>query len=92
MSETITRSGRTFAGMVHPDTHPIATPDAYVKRVHMFDVPAPLRDHAHASLGELSGDEWWTVGEFRYAGEFCYDTAVARRNERGQVEYGIEAE
>lgn len=85
--------GKAFTGMVHPDTHPITSPDGYVKRVHMFDIPAPLREHAHYALNDLSGDGWWTVGEFRYEGEGCYDTAVARRVMRGGhvvVEYGIE--
>jgi hypothetical protein len=92
MSSTITRSGRTFEGMAYPDAHPLTVPDRFVTRVHMFDVPATLREHAHNALGDLSGNVWWTVGEFRYAGEGCYETAVACRNRRGQVEYGIESE
>lgn len=83
---------KTFVGMAHPDTHPVTTPGEYVKRVHMFDVPTSLREHASYALGELSGREWWTVGEFRYEGEACYDTAVARRTDKGVIEYGIETE
>lgn len=83
------RSGRTFTGMTIPDTHPMTLPAAFVTRVHMLDVPASLRAHAAYALGELSGDEWWTVGEFRYEGEEYYDTAVARRV-AGQIQYGIE--
>lgn len=90
MAQTVERMGRTFVGMAHPDTHPLVVPAKYVKRVHMFDIPAPLREHAHNSLAELSGDVWWTLGEFRYAGEADYDTAVCRRNRRGQIEYGID--
>lgn len=94
MTDTIARSGKAFAGMVVPDTHPLTVPDRYVSRVHMFDIPASLREHAAYSLNDLSGDQWWTVGEFRYAGE-DYDTAVARRvlrDGRVVVEYGIESE
>lgn len=92
MAQTVERTGRTFVGMVYSDTHPIVLPAEYVKRVHMFDVPAPLREHAHNSLAGLEGDVWWTLGEFRYSGEADYDTAVCRRNRQGQVEYGIESE
>jgi hypothetical protein len=87
----IVRSGRTFEGMAHPDTMPLVVADRYVKRVHMFDVPAPLREHAHAVvLLSRQGGVWFTLGEFRYAGQTCHESAVCRRNGRGQVEYGIE--
>jgi hypothetical protein len=88
----VVRSGKTFEGMVFPDTHPLTVPDARVRRVHMFDVPALLRQHAHESLHTLSGEEWWTIGEFRYTRE-DYDTAVARRAMVAGnmiIEYGIE--
>lgn len=93
-NETPTRSGKTFEGMVFPDTHPLSVPDTQVRRVHMFDVPATLRQHAHESLHSLCGEQWWTVGEFRYTRQ-DYDTAVARRVTRDghtTVEYGIECE
>lgn len=83
------RTGRAFTGEVIPDTHPTTLPAAFVTRVHMFDIPATLREHAAYALGDLSGDEWWTVGEFRYAGESFYDIAVARRD-RATILYGIE--
>lgn len=92
--DIIARSGKTFEGLAYLDTHPLTVPDRYVTRVHMFDVPAVLRDHACTSLDALSGDEWWTVGEFRYQGE-DFDTAVARRVLREgcmAVEFGIESE
>lgn len=91
---TVARSGKTFEGMVFPDTHPLTVPTQHVRHVHMFDVPATLRQHAHESLHTLSGEEWWTVGEFRYTRQ-DYDTAVARRVTRDghmTVEYGIECE
>lgn len=94
METMVKRSGKTFAGMVFPDTHPVTVPDRYVRQVHMFDIPAGLREHAAYSLNSLSGGEWWTVGEFRYEGE-DFDTAVARRVLRGSrmvVEYGVESE
>lgn len=84
----------TFEGMVYPDTHPLTVDSTYVRQVGMFHIPAALRQHAYESLGDLSGDEWWTVGEFRYAGQ-DYDTAVARRilrDGRMTMEFGIEGE
>lgn len=92
MTQAVERTGRTFVGMVHRDADPILMPAEYVKRVHMFDVPASLREHAHNLLADVCGDVWWTLGEFRYSGEDCHETAVCRRNRRGQVEYGIETE
>lgn len=88
----VVRSGKTFEGMVIPDTHPLTVPGRSVRRVHMFDVPTTLRQHAHEALHALSGEEWWTIGEFRYTRE-DYDTAVARRvMVAGSmiIEYGIE--
>lgn len=79
--------------MVYLDTHSLSVPVNYVERVHMFDIPTSLREHAHCSLNDLSGDEWWTVGEFRYEDGADYETAVARRvmrSGRVTVEYGIE--
>ncbi len=75
---------------VTPDTHPIEISGAGVERVHMFDVPASLREHAHYMLGELSGNVWWSLGTFLAQGETLLDSAVCRRNERSQVEYGVE--
>lgn len=82
-------------GSIVPDTHPVTVADKWVKRVHVFDIPVTLREHAHNVLSDLSGDEWWTVGELRYSGQPEYDTAVARRvlrNGRMAVEFGIESE
>lgn len=93
MSVSLQRVGRSFAGMAFPDASPLVIAECDVQRVHMFDVPSPLREHAHESLGELSGGEWWTVGEFRYADESEYSTAVAKRvmvAGRMVVEYGVE--
>lgn len=90
---TVKRQGRTFVGMCHPDSQPVMADDRDVRRVHMLDVPTPLRQHAYESLGDMSGDQWWTVGEFRYTDEPEYDTAVARRvmrNGRMAVEFGVE--
>ena len=92
----IGRSGRVFAGMVYTDSDPCRVsaerPD-YVERVHMFDVPSTLRAYACTFLdGEAADGVWWTVGEFRYAGE-DYITAFARRvirDGRVTVDYGIE--
>lgn len=84
---------RRFVGMVHPDTHPLTVEAAHVRPVHLSFVPAPLREHAAYALNDLSGGQWWTVGEFRYRGEGEYDTAVARRVLRDgcmAVEYGLE--
>lgn len=92
MADTVKRTGKTFSGMAFPDTHPSTVDNTYVRRTHMLDIPALLRVHAYGALGDLSGDEWWTIGEFRYEGE-DYDTAVARRilrNGRMAVEFGIE--
>lgn len=86
---------RAFEGMAYPDTHPLTVPDRYVRPVGLFEVPPLLREHAYAALGDLSGGQWWTVGEFRYQGEGCYDTAVARRvlrEGRMAVEFGVECE
>lgn len=99
MSETvISRSGRVFAGMVYTDSNPCKVsadhPD-HVDRVDMFDVPATLREYACTFLdGEAADGTWWTVGEFRYAGE-DYITAYARRVHRDgriAVDYGIESD
>lgn len=86
------RSARPF-GMVFPDAHPIVMPDEYAKRVHMFDIPASLREHACTVLDTLSGGVWWSIGEFRYAGDMDFTTATARRvlvNGRMAVQYAIE--
>lgn len=87
--------GRVFAGMVFPDDAPITSPQEYIKPVHMFGIPAQLREHAHTFLdGEAADGQWWTVGEFRYAGE-DYLTAYARRvirDGRVQTDYGIETD
>lgn len=87
--------GKAFAGMVFPDVAPLAVTDDHVSRVHMFDVPSPLRVHACTFLdGQAADGQWWTVGEFRYEGE-DYGTAFARRvlrDGRVTVDYGIEAE
>lgn len=88
----IQRSGKTFEGVVCSVTQPMWIPVHHVRRVHMFDIPAVLRERANYSLNGLAGNEWWTVGEFRYAGE-GYDMAIARRVTRGGrtvVEYGVE--
>lgn len=77
-----------FSGMVYPDTAPLVAPDTAVKRVHMFDVPTVLRDHAASVVTAVSGDHWWTVGEFRYADE-DYVTAYAQWSRAG-VTFGID--
>lgn len=86
-----------FAGMVHTDINPLQVvstghPDP-IDQVHMFDVPTTLRMHACTFLdGQAADGTWWTVGEFRYAGE-DYITAFARRvlrDGRVTVDYGIE--
>lgn len=82
---------KAFEGVAITDTHPTIIAAVYVRKVGMFDVPASLREHAVYALGDLSGGVWWTVGEFLYAGESVYDTAVARRV-GVQVQYGVEKE
>lgn len=71
MGETVvSRSGRVFSGMVYPDAAPVRVDADSVRPVHMFDVPASLREHACTFLdGEAADGQWWAVGEFRYAGE-----------------------
>lgn len=94
----VSRSGRVFAGMVYTDSDPCRVsaerPD-YVRRVHMFDVPSTLRAYACTFLDREAADgTWWTIGEFRYAGE-DYITAFARRvvrDGRVTVDYGVEAD
>lgn len=77
-----------FSGMVYPDASPIMAPDTAVKRVHMFDVPTGLRDHAATVITHMSGDHWWTIGEFRYEGE-DYTTAYGQWSRAG-VTFGID--
>lgn len=94
MADTVVRAHRTFEGMSCPESHPVTVRDRYVTRVHMFDIPTSLRNHAYQTLDALSGGEWWTVGEFLYTGESCYDVAVARRvmrEGRMVIEYGVES-
>lgn len=93
MVASVKREGRSFVGMAYADDSPLTLRDQDVKRVHMFDVPTTLRDHACSVLGGMSGGVWWTIGEFRYVGECDYDTAVARRvmrDGRMAIEYGVE--
>lgn len=88
------RQHKGFAGMVYPDPVPTTMPDRDVTRVHMFDIPTSLREHACTQLDSMSGGAWWTIGEFRYEGE-DYGVAVARRALRGgrmAVEYGVESD
>jgi hypothetical protein len=91
MANTVQSQGRTFVGMVHPYANPVTVDDRWVYRVHMFDVPTPLREFASGVITPLSGDEWWTIGEFRYADGLDYVTAVARWRRAG-IEYGIEGD
>jgi hypothetical protein len=86
------RSGKVFEGMAYPEDFPSTVPGGYVTRAHMFDVPGVLRERAVHVLGTREGGVWWTVGEFRYAGE-DFSQAVARRvmrDGRMVVEYGLE--
>lgn len=85
----VVRQGRAFEGDVIPDGLPTRVEGRFVTRVHMFDVPAQVREHAWDALGDMSGGMWWTVAEFRYAGQRVYDIAVARRV-GSQIHYGIE--
>jgi hypothetical protein len=91
MAVQVVRQGRAFTGGVIPDGLPTTVGDRFVCRVHMFDVPAEVRECAAYALGDLSGGTWWTVAEFRYAGQDVWDTAVARRV-GAQIQYGIEKE
>jgi len=79
---------RKFEGMAYPDACPLVVMGADVERVHMFDIPTSLRDHAAKVITPMSGEAWWTIGEFRYAGE-DYATAVAQWSRAG-VTFGIE--
>jgi len=95
MTVTAQTTVRAFEGMVCPDTHPLTVPDRFVRPVSLFEVPPLLRDYAYQALGDMSGGQWWTVGEFRYQGEEWHDTAVARRvlrEGRMTVEFGTECE
>lgn len=78
----------TFDGMVFPDTNPLRVHDEDIRYVHMFDVPTALRNRAYQALDLLPWYEWWTVGEFRYAGE-DYVTAVAHRGADGRISFGV---
>jgi hypothetical protein len=77
------------------DTHPVTIDSRYVVPVGMFEIPATLRQHAHEVLGDMSGGEWWTIGEFLADGETLADTAVARRRrDAGEmvIVFGVEGE
>lgn len=89
MVAAVVRSGREFTGMVVPEGLPTEVASRFVRPVHMFDVPAVLREHAGYALGDMSGSRWWTLGEFRYVGEDVCESAVARRV-GAQIQYGIE--
>lgn len=83
----------SFAGMAHTDGMPLRVDDRDVTPAHMLEIPVPLRDHAVSFLDTAEAGQWWTVGEFRYAGDTEYDTAVARRvmrDGRLAVQYGVE--
>ena len=88
-----TTTGRTFGGMVFPDANPVTVDARWVHRVHMFDVPTSLREFAAGVLSPVSGDEWWSIGEFRYTDTpySDYVTAVARWRRTG-IEYGVEGD
>lgn len=88
MTAQVVRQGRAFAGGVVVDGLPTRVGDRFITRVHMFDVPAEVREHAAYALGDLSGSTWWTVAAFRYDGHDMHDTAVARRV-GAQIQYGI---
>lgn len=86
-------AGKAFTGMVYPDMQPLAARDQDVRRVSLFDIPTTLRQHAYGMVDAWEVGEWYSVGEFRYAGGDGFETAVARRclrNGRLGVEYGIE--
>lgn len=75
------------------DTHPVTVRDRDVEPIALRDVPSELREAAATALGSLSGDEWWTVGEFLDDGETLSDTLVARRvlvGGRMAIQYGVE--
>lgn len=93
MGVSLARTYRPFAGMIYPDAAPITVDAEHVRAARAGEVPTLLREHARETLHTLAGDEWWTLGEFRYLGEYDYDTAVARRVTReghSSIEYGIE--
>ncbi len=86
------RQAQTFLGMVHPDSHPVTVANRWVTRVGGCDIPDPLREFAAGVITAMSGDEWWTIGDFRYADNpHTYVTAVARWRRAG-IEYGIEGD
>lgn len=94
----VSASGRVFAGMVYTHSDPCEVSAEYldhVMLVSLLDIPSVLREYACTFLdGEAADGTWWTVGEFRYAGE-DYQTAFARcvdRNGRVSVEYGLESD
>lgn len=92
MSETVgSRGGRVFEGMAYPDANPLRVHDEDIRYVDVSDIPQVLCDRAHQALDLLPSCEWWTVGEFRYAGE-DYSTAVARRGADGRVTFGVETD
>jgi hypothetical protein len=88
---TVVRQFKVFTGGAHTDGLPSRVDARDVRKVHMFDVPAVLRGHALAAVGDMSGGAWWTVGEFRYVDtpDGYHETAVARRV-GAQIQYGIE--
>lgn len=97
------RPSRPFDGVLYPIGRPFRVSEGCVKRVHMFDVPTVLREHAHAVVSGEPGTGWRAVGEFHVTdGSYGTDrnalrgacvTVVARRVVRGgavSVEYGVE--
>lgn len=86
---TAVREYKSFTGSVHTDPTPERADAGEIRQVHMFDVPASLREHAAWALGDMPGGAWWTVGQFRYTDSPALKTAVARRM-GAQIQYGIE--
>lgn len=91
MSENvISPNGRVFAGMVLLDASPVVADDSTVRRVGQFDIPTPLREHAHVVMPRLTRCVWLSIGEFRYAGE-DYTTAFCKWDGREWL-YGVDSD
>lgn len=98
MTMTMTRGTDTNAtdadaGGIVPDWYPAVLRELRVERLHVFDVPTTLREHAHNVLPIQREDEsvtWWTIGRMPVDGVSRW--VVAHRMPGGAVAYGLETE
>lgn len=66
--------GVTIDRYIRPDYEPVVISAGNLReRMHTYDVPASLRQHARSILtdvthGPASYTIWWTIGTFRHQG------------------------